>query len=50
MAFARRVISDEGVDDVGDGGAFFVGELVEVGQACVDVAAGGVERSALGAF
>lgn len=24
---------DEGVDDVGDGGAFVVGELVEVGEA-----------------
>lgn len=39
---------DEGVDDVGDGGAFFVGELVEVGQAGVDVAAGCVERPAFG--
>lgn len=34
--------------DVGDGGAFFVGELVEVGEACVDVAAGCVEGAALG--
>lgn len=41
-------LGDEGVDDVGDRRAFFVGELVEVGQARVDVAAGCVEKTTLG--
>jgi hypothetical protein len=36
------------VDDVGDGGAFFVAGLVEVGEAGVEVVAGGVEWSAFG--
>ena len=39
---------DEGVDDVGDGVAFVVGELVEVGEAGVDVVAGRVEGASFG--
>ncbi|MEQ7006214.1 hypothetical protein ABN028_08425 [Actinopolymorpha sp. B17G11] len=45
---AEFALGHQRVDDVGDGGAFVVGELVEVGEAGVDVAAGGVERSSLG--
>lgn len=41
-------LGDEGVDDVGDGGAFVVGEMVEVCEACVEVAAGRGQGPALG--
>jgi hypothetical protein len=41
-------LGDEGVDDVGDHGALFVGQLVEFGEAGVDVAAGSVEGPSFG--